>query len=55
MGTGRGRGPVADGDLPEDVPFAERPTPFAGWSLYSISIAVWSYGRARPATPKPRR
>ena len=33
----------------------EASNPFAGWSLHSISIAVWIYGRTRPATPKPRR
>jgi hypothetical protein len=33
----------------------EASNPFAGWSLDGISIAVWNYGRTRPATPKPRR
>ena len=33
----------------------EASNPFAGWSLHGISIAVWNYGRTRPATPMPRR
>ena len=33
----------------------EASNPFAGWSLHGISIAVWNYGRTRPATPKPHR